>query len=128
MRNGTMVYHCKRNSSDLEYDTYEKPIRYLLHPRYLTIQPNTGNAYDSTFGEYKDYQLKMCGIPYELWDNEIKEGDVFYVDIGEAYGINSDIEPELGWGYGANYKVVKVAKQNRAIYYALKSIVENSNA
>lgn len=124
MKNGSIVYHCQRTSEpNAEIETFSAPIRHTLAPRYLTIQPNTGNTYESTFGEYKDYSLKMCGSPYEIWDCLIKEGDKFYVDkTPENYGGE---EPEFGWGYDADYRVVKVAKQNRVIYFALKSVVED---
>lgn len=126
MKNGSVVYHCKRTSSaNAEIETFSKPIAYVLRPMFLTIQPNSGNVYDNTFGEYKDYSQKMCGSPYEKWDKEIKEGDRFYVDIGEPDGYSTDTEPEYGWGHDANYRVDRVAKQNRVIYYALKSLVES---
>lgn len=126
MKNGATVYHCKRISGDnAEVALFDKPVSYILRPMYLTIQPNTGNVYDETFGEYKDYEEKMCASPYEMWDTEIKEGDVFYIDIGKPDGYDTGTEPEYGWGYDANFKVAKVAKQNRVIYYALKSKVEN---
>lgn len=127
MKNGTIVYHCKRTSAvNAEYETFAKPIPYRLRLMYLTIQPNTGNVYDSTFGEFRDYTHKMCGMPYAKWDNEIKEGDRFYVDMGAPDGYNENAEPEYGWGYDANYRVERVAKQNIAIFYALKSLVEDS--
>ena len=125
MRNNSVVYHCKRiHQENVQIELYEKPIKYQLRPMYLTIQPNNGSVYETTFGEFKDYSQKMCGSPYEFWDNVIKEGDLFYIDKGEPDGFQSGVEPQYGWGYDANYRVEKVAKQNRVIYYALKSVVE----
>ena len=124
MKNGSIVYHCQRtNEENAEIETFSAPILYVLSPNFLTIQPNTGNTYESTFGEYKDYSLKMCASPYDMWDSKIKEGDRFYIEKSpENFG---EEEPEFGWGNDADYRVMKVAKQNRVIYYALKSVVEN---
>lgn len=125
MRNQSIVYHCKRTSlPNAEVETFAKPEKYVLRPRYLTIQPNAGNVYDSTFGEFKDYTEKGCATPYEFWETKISEGDRFYLDI-EPVGLADGVEPDEGWGFDANYVVNRVAKQNIAIYFALKSIVEN---
>jgi hypothetical protein len=125
MKNGLVVYHCKRTSGEnAEIETFSMPVAYRLQPNYLTIQPSSGNIYDSTFGEFKDYSQKVCANPYERWDTEINEGDRFYLDMGVPSGYASQTEPDEGWGYDANYKVVKVAKQNHTIQYALKSVVE----
>lgn len=125
MRNGSIVYHCKRTSlPSAEVETFSKPEKYVLRPRFLTIQPNIGNVYDNTFGEFKDYDEKCCAIPYDFWNNKIQEGDRFYLDC-EPNGFADDVEPEEGWGYDANYIVNSISKQNVAIFFALKSIVEN---
>ena len=125
MKNGKVVYHCKRTSlPNAEVETFAKPEIYILRPRYLTIQPNTGNVYDSTFGEFKNYTEKGCATPYEFWETKISEGDRFYLDC-EPKDIASKEEPDEGWGWDANYVVNKIAKQNIAIYFALNSIVEN---
>lgn len=125
MRNQSVVYHCKRTSSpDSEIETFAKPEEYILRPRYLTIQPNAGSVYDSTFGEFKDYTEKGCATPYEFWETKISEGDRFYLDCVPR-DVASKEEPEEGWGWDANYVVNRVAKQNKVIYLALKSIVEN---
>lgn len=125
MRNGSIVYHCKRTSlPSADVETFAKPQKYVLRQRYLTIQPNTGNVYDSTFGEFKDYTEKGCASPYEFWEAKIDEGDRFYLDCVPV-GLAEDTEPDEGWGYDANYVVNRVAKQNIVIYFALKSIVEN---
>ena len=125
MRNQSIVYHCRRTSSpDSEVETFAKPEKYVLRPRYLTIQPNTGNVYDSTFGEFKDYTEKGCATPYDFWETKISEGDRFYLDIMPE-GLADNTEPDEGWGFDANYVVDRVAKQNIVIYFALKSIVEN---
>lgn len=125
MRVGTTIYHCKRTSkADSEIETFDKPVKHILRPNYLTIQPNSGSIYENVFGEYKDYSQKMCAIPYEMWDSQIKEGDRFYLEITPK-DLESGEEPDDGWGHDADYKVVRVAKQNRTIYYALQSIIEN---
>lgn len=123
MRNNSRVWHCKRISDrGAEIEVFDEPISYYLRPGYLTIQPKSGNMYTSAFGEFKDYSEQMCATPYELWDNEIKEGDRFYLDK-EPDETQSNIE-EYGYGYDANYRVVRVAKQNRSIFFALKSILD----
>lgn len=125
MRNQSVVYHCKRTSlPNAEIETFAKPEKYVLRPRYLTIQPNNGSVYNTTFGEFKDYTEKGCATPYDFWENKISEGDRFYLDI-EPVGLADGVEPDEGWGFDANYVVNGVAKQNVAIYFALKSIVEN---
>jgi hypothetical protein len=125
MKNGTVVYHCKRTSlPNAEVETFAKPEQYVLRPRYLTIQPNTGNVYNNTFGEFKDYTETGCATPYDFWETKIAEGDRFYLGVIPQVGENNS-EPEEGWGFDANYVVNKIAKQNIAIYFALKSIVEN---
>lgn len=125
MKNLSTVYHCKRTSPpEAEVETFAKPQKYILRPRYLTIQPNSGSVYDSVFGEFKDYTERGCAIPYEFWDTKISEGDRFYLDIKPKVAADGS-EPDEGWGFDANYVVNRVAKQNVAIYFALKSIVEN---
>lgn len=125
MKNLSRVYHCRRISPpESEVEEFAKPQQYVLRPRYLTIQPNTGNVYDSIFGEFKDYAEKGCAQPYDFWVTKIGEGDRFYLDkIPDGFVSNS--EPDEGWGYDANYVVRRIAKQNVAIYFALNSIVEN---
>ena len=124
MRNGSLVYICHRTSDrDAEFETFAKPVAYVLKPMFLTIQPNAGNVYQRTFGEFKDYTQQMCGIPYKYWENLLGEGDRLYLDAIPD-GFQSRKEPDEGWGYDANYKIVKVAKQNKCIYYALQSILE----
>lgn len=125
MKNRKVVYHCKRTSlPHSEVETFAKPEKYVLRLRYLTIQPNAGNVYDSTFGEFKDYTEKGCAMPYEFWENKIGEGDRFYLDTIPS-GFADNIEPDNGWGFDANYVVNRVAKQHTMISFALKSIVEN---
>ena len=125
MRNGKIVYHCRRTSlPNDEIETFAKPEKYILRPRYLTIQPNTGNIYNNDFGEFKDYTEKGVATPYEFWENKIGEGDRFYLDV-EPKGFSDGVEPEEKWGFDANYVVNRVAKQNIVISFALKSIMEN---
>lgn len=125
MQNGAKVYHCKRISDvNAEVELFAPPVEYILRPRYLTIQPYSGNVYDSTFGEFKDYSEKGCANPYEFWNGKIQEGDRFYIDVGKPDGYDGE-EPEYGWGYDANFRVNRVAKQNKTIFFALKSIVES---
>jgi hypothetical protein len=123
MKNLSIVYHCKRTSQpNAEVETFAKPDIYVLTPRFLTIQPNLGSIYNNTFGEFKDYTEQGCAIPYTFWKDKINEGDRFYLDI-KPKNFDGE-EPDEGWGFDANYVVNKVSKQNVAIYFALKSIVE----
>lgn len=123
MKNGAIVWHCKRISeANAEIEIFDKPIKYVLQLGYLTIQPQSGNMFTNVFGEFKDYSDKMCASPYERWDNIIKDGDRFYLD--KTPDTNENNIEEFGYGYDANYRIVKTAKQNRVIYFALQSIVE----
>lgn len=123
MKLGSVVYHCKRISDkDSEVEEFAPPIRYVLRFNYLSIQPKSGNIYQQTFGEFKDYEQQMCAQPYLKWENEIKEGDRFYIELEPD--LDTDKIETFGYGYDANYKVVKRNAQNIAIFYALKSIVE----
>lgn len=125
MRNGSVVYLCRRispPSSDAQ--EFDKPQKFVLRPRYLTIQPFTGNIFDNTFGEFRDYTEKGCAVPYEFWENKISEGDRFYINT-IPQGYETGEQPEQGWGYDADYVVNSVSKQNIAIYFAMKSILEN---
>lgn len=125
MRNGSVVYLCRRispPSSDTQ--EFDKPQKFVLRPRYLTIQPFTGNIFDNTFGEFRDYTEKGCAVPYEFWENKISEGDRFYINT-IPQGYETGEQPEQGWGYDADYVVNSVSKQNIAIYFAMKSILEN---
>ena len=87
MRNGSVVYLCRRispPSSDTQ--EFDKPQKFVLRPRYLTIQPFTGNIFDNTFGEFRDYTEKGCAVPYEFWESKISEGDRFYINtIPQGY-------------------------------------------
>ena len=125
MKNGSIIYYCKRTSlPNAEIETFSRPEKYVLRPRFLTIQPNAGNIYDNSFGEFKDYSEKGVAMPYDFWKEKIGEGDRFYLDC-EPQFLDNEIEPEEGWGFDANYRVIQVAKQNLSILFALKSIVEN---
>lgn len=125
MKNGSIIYHCRRTSPpSAEIETFAKPEKYILRPHFLTIQPNNGNVYNNTFGEFKDYTQKGCATPYEFWETKISEGDRFYL-AGTPKGLIEDTEPSEGWGADADYVVNQVAKQNVAVYFALKSIVES---
>lgn len=123
MRLGSVVYHCKRISSpNDEIEEFAEPKKYILRLGYLTIQPNSGNVFQSSFGELKDYDKRMCAIPYQKWEKEINEGDRFYLEIEP--NLSQEFIEQFGYGYDANYKVVKRNPQNVAIMYALKSLVE----
>lgn len=123
MRNGTIVYHCKRISSpQADYEEFAPPVKYRLRFGYLTIQPKSGNIYTQTLGEFKDYEQSVCAMPYSKWVDEIQEGDRFYLE--KTPDTESAEFEARGYGYDANYKVVKRNPQNLAIYYGLKSIVD----
>lgn len=123
MRNGTIVYHCKRISKpNADYEEFAPPVQYRLRFGYLTIQPKSGNIYNQTFGEFKDYEQSVCAMPYSKWLDQIHEGDRFYIE--KKPDTASDDFKARGYGYDANYKVVKRNPQNLAIYYALKSIID----
>ena len=121
MKNFTIVYHCKRISNpSAEVEKFAEPVKYILKPGYLTIQPNNGSIYNNIFGEFRDYTDMGCATPYEFWDNKINEGDRFYIGIEP----NKETELDHEYGYDANYVVNRISKQNKVINFALKSIVE----
>lgn len=123
MRNGTVVYHCKRISSPTaDVEEFAPPVAYRLRFGFMTIQPKSGNIYQQTFGEFKEYEQTVCCQPYQKWVDEIHEGDLFYLE--KVPDTSSDEFEARGYGYDANYKVVKRNPQNLAIFYALKSIIE----
>lgn len=123
MRNGTIVYHCKRISGPhAEYEEFSAPVAYKLRFGYLTIQPKSGSIFVQTFGEFKDYEQSVCAQPYMHWVDKIHEGDRFYLE--KTPDTTSADFKARGYGYDANYKVVKRNPQNLAIYYALKSIID----
>lgn len=125
MRNGSVVYHCKRISNPNDVNqVFAKPEKYVLKPKHLTIQPFSGNIYDNTFGMFRDYTEKGCAYPYSFWDEKINDGDRFYLDKTPE-GFETNEEPELGWGYDANFVVNQISKQNLVIYFGLKAILEN---
>ena len=112
----------KRTSlPNAEVETFAKPERYVLRPRYLTIQPNTGNVYDSTLVSLKTTPKRVVLHLMSFGKPRLVRVIDFILTIPEGFAI----EPDEGWGFDANYVVNRVAKQNVVIYFALKSIVEN---
>ena len=123
MRLGSVVYHCKYLGKDENgNEMFSEPKAHILRLNYMTIQPKSGNFFHQQFGDFKDYEQQMCCQPYLKWENEIKENDRFYLELKPD--TTSEKFESLGYGYDANYKVVKRSPQNIAIFYALGSIVE----
>ena len=89
----------------------------------MTIQPTGGYLDVQTYGEFVDITHRGIATPYQMWDGVFHEGDRFYLDKVPD-GFEGDSEPELGWGYDANAKIIAVKPQNLAINLTIRNIVE----
>lgn len=124
MRNGSVIYFCKRTSEpDDDIEVFAKPQAFVLKPQYFTIQPASGFLDTQAFGEFVDITNKGMVFPYEKWENVFHEGDRLYLDK-EPDGYSTNVEPDDGWGYDADAKIYAVKKQNRAIALTIRSIVK----
>lgn len=123
MKNGKTVYFCKRISEPGEDEQFSKPQAIVLRLGYLTIQPVSGYMDFQAYGEFVDITYRGIATPYEMWDGVFHEGDRFYLDKVPD-GFLSGVEPELGWGYDANAKIIAVKPQNLAINLTIRNIVE----
>lgn len=123
MKNGKTVYFCKRISEPGEDEQFSKPQAIVLRLGYLTIQPVSGYMDFQAYGEFVDITYRGIATPYEMWDGVFHEGDRFYLDKVPD-GFLSEVEPELGWGYDANAKIIAVKPQNVAINLTIRNIVE----
>lgn len=123
MRNGDLVWYCKRTSPDgSRIETFDRPVQFRLALGHLTIQPSSG--YDSVveFGENIKKMWNCIAQPYGKWFGMIREGDRFYVD-GATPNVPADgSEPDDGWGYDANARVYSVRPQNIALRFILQRI------
>ena len=124
MKNGSKVYFCERVSDPHDViETFSKPVEYILRQNYLTIQPASGYMDLQQFGEFAKITHNGMAYPYEKWIDTFKEGDRLYLDkVPDGY--ESNTEPELGWGYDANAKIIAVKGQNRAVRLTIQDIVE----
>lgn len=125
MRNGSIVYFCKRTSAPSDdIETFAKPVAYRLGLQYLTIQPTGGRFDEEKFGEFVDITNRGIATPYVRWDGVFHEGDRFYLE-SVPDGYESGEEPEDGWGYDADAKIKVVRKQNEAIMLIIQNIVRS---
>ena len=123
MRNGDLVWYCKRLSKDGdELEVFDKPVAIRLGFQNLTVQPMSGYDNVVEFGEDINKTWNCIAQPYKKWFGVIKEGDRFYVDGAEPEIPNNGAEPDDGWGYDANAKVVSVRPQNVALRFILQKI------
>jgi len=123
MRNGKTVYFCRRISKAGEDEKFSMPVPIVLNLGYLTIQPTGGYLDVQTYGEFVDITHRGIATPYEKWDGYFHEGDRFYLDKVPD-GFVEDTEPDMGWGYDANAKIIAVKPQNYAINLTIRNIVE----
>ena len=123
MKNGSVVYFCKRTSEpDDDIETFAKPQAYTLRPQFFTIQPASGFLDTQEFGEFVNITSKGMLFPYERWFGVFHEGDRLYLEkVPDGY--TTDVEPDDGWGYDADAKIYSVKNQNRAIALTIRSIV-----
>lgn len=123
MRNGDIVWFCKRTSKDGDrIETFAKPVAITLGIRNLTIQPASGYSSVIEFGENVSKTWTAIGQPYSKWFGYVKEGDRFYVDGASPYMPTDGTEPEDGWGFDANARVSSVRPQNVAVRFILQKI------
>lgn len=123
MKNGKTVYFCKRISEPGEDERFSEPQAVVLRLGHLTIQPVSGYMDFQAYGEFVDITYRGIATPYEMWDGVFHEGDRVYLDKVPD-GFLSRVEPELGWGYDANAKIIAVKPQNFAINLTIRNIVE----
>lgn len=123
MRNGLLVYFCKKTSpKNADIETFAKPVAFRLRLGYLTVQPASGYNDVVEFGDNIGRTWTAYAQPYNEWVGKISEDDRFYIDGIIPDGFNTSIEPEDGWGYDANARVYSVRPQNRAIKFILQKI------
>lgn len=124
MKNGKTVYFCTRTSkAGDEIETFAKPQAFVLRLGFLTIQPASGYMDFQSYGEFVNITHRGIATPYEMWDGVFHEGDRLYLDkVPDGY--SNDVEPDNGWGYDANAKIIAVKPQNRAINIVIRNIVE----
>ena len=123
MRNGDVVWYCKRTSEDGDrIQTFAEPVAFRLAFHHLTIQPAGGYDNVVEFGENLGKTWNCIAQPYGKWFGMIKEGDRFYVDGAEPYIPSDGTEPEDGWGADANARVISVRPQNVAFRFILQKI------
>lgn len=120
MRNGSVVYFCKRTNK--ETNTFAKPVELKLKPMYLTIQPISGYNDLQFYGEFAEITHKGIAMPYERWINTFSEGDRFYLK-GVPNGYAQDSEPMNGWGDDADAEIIAVKPQNKIIVLTIRDII-----
>lgn len=124
MKNGSIIYFCSRTSEpNDDIEVFAKPTALRLRPNYLTIQPASGYLDIQTFGEFVDITQKGIATPYTQWDGFFKEGDRLYLNK-KPDGLRTNKEPEEGWGYDADAKIISVKPQNKAIALTIRTIVK----
>ena len=123
MKNGSYVYFCKRTSQPQDdIETFAKPVKLRLQPRFLTIQPAGGFMDNQVFGEFTDITHKGIASPYDRWYGYFTEGDRIYLEQ-EPKGYKCDTEPEDGWGFDADAEIIAVKPQNKTIMLTIRNII-----
>lgn len=96
------------NDYGVDERTFYEPKMYMMN-----YQPASEKLDIALYGE-KISKIYKAVIPYNIYKNHFKEGDVAYI------GITPDNEPKNG--YNANYKITRVMPQNRAILLYFEKI------
>lgn len=123
MENFTKVYYCERTSqSGDEFEIFSKPVAYRLAPMYMTVQPASGWSNVAEFGENTGKKWTMFCFPIKQWKDKIKNNDRFYLDAKARSYVETDVEPEDGWGFDANARVEDVREQNQYLKIILQKI------
>ncbi len=124
MKNGSVVYFCARTSSPSdEIETFAKPVKFVLKPMYLTIQPAGGFMDNQAFGEFVDITHKGIASPYDKWFGVFHEGDRLYL-TKKPEGFDENEEPVDGWGFDADAQIYAVKPQNKVIALTIRNIIE----
>lgn len=101
------------NTDDYGNDiaTYNKPEPYMFN-----YQPATGQLEIALYGE-KVTSMYKAVIPYNIYADKFKEGDVAYLSGATPNG-------EFENGDNANYVITSVMPQNKAIILYFEKIIK----
>lgn len=90
---------------------YNRPINYMFN-----YQPANGDTEIALYGEKVTAMYKAV-IPYKLYNGKFKEGDVAYLNQATPKG-------ETKYGNNANYTIISVMPQNKAIILYFEKIIK----
>jgi len=119
MRVGDKVWYCKKLATpDAEGNEYSAPIEIKTALHYFTVMGKSGYSDIIEFGDTINSYLTAIAQPYERWENEFHDNDLFYCN-GVAPSENEDY-----YGQNSNYIVDNVDYGNLRIKLTLKKVAE----